>query len=369
MTFRDLSLMNRRKLTIGLKKKLRDPIWQSIGVFLTLIALITPLIIARFLSSPAPQSSNRILFSSETSRFLTENVSEPVTKRMRFLIDGKEEQDLRLFIFTIDYRGKDPIRSADFETPIRGHVPIHRKIIGVQKSSNLEGPYRFDRETGEFGREKRPPISFEVEILDEQTFQIKPVLMNPGEWLGVEIYTAAAKDTSPAPPTDPVEKYKVLSSEVRWDCHVAGVQCPGTVDLNVDLGDPLGEDVPWFLSVAIRHEGLGVYLILLFTIISLLLMVLLAKSIGLQKAAPITQIFLFSIAVALSMASAEVASDWLITDRILGIAIDVGQPVYAYVILWLDIAVIIFLAAMYILKRKNKRARLQRPVQPEEEEN
>jgi hypothetical protein len=354
--------MNRR-LANKIKKKLRDPIWQSIGVFLGFITFFSPLIIAYLVSSPTPKILNRIMITSKTSKALTD-FSEPISRRLRILIDNKEERDLRLFIFLIEYKGNQPVRSADFETPLRGRIPNNRKLVTVQKSSNLEGPLRFDRERWQFVSETQPPISFEAEVLDEQTFQIKPVLMNPGEWLGIEVYTAAANKASPTTSTDSLEKYKVLSSEVTWSCHVAGVQCPGTVDWDLDF-EYLKLDAPGFLQVIIHHEGWAIYFILLVSIVSLLLLVLLARSSGLHKAMPIIQIALFSVGTALSIASAEVAADWLFQDSMFDP--DQEQPIYAYIIFWLNILALIALAALSIWRRQNKKRVRRQQDQPAEE--
>jgi hypothetical protein len=191
--------------------------------------------------------------------------------------------------------------------------------------------------------------------------------MNPGEWLGIEIYTAAADETSPKAPADPVEKYKVLSSEVTWSCHVAGVECPAHYDLDIDF-DYLGLNEPSFLQVSINHQGWGVYFILFFTVVRLILQVLLAKSAGLHKSAPVIQLFLFSIAIALSMAASEVASDWLITDRVFGVELDFGQPIYAYILFWVNAAVIVLLAVISIWRRSRKMSRL-RPARRFDEDN
>lgn len=267
---------------------------------------------------------------------------------MRFLVDNKEYHDLRLFVFRIEYKGKDPVRATDFEMPIRVRIPVTRKLIGVQKATNLEGPLRFNKETRDLVRDTKPPINFEVEILDDHSFQIKPVLMNPGEWLGVEIYTASAEGVTSSPPTDSIEKYKSLSSEISWSCHVAGVECPSTENLDDDF-DYFGFNAPWYLQVSIAHEGWSVYAILLFSVISLLLMVLLAKASGLQRINPIIQIILFSIAAVLSISSAEVIADWLLPNLFYE-----GQPIYAWIIFWLNISAIIVLAIAAAWKRKRK---------------
>ena len=98
------------------------------------------------------------------------------------MLDGNEERALHLFILRIEYKGDEAIRSGNFERPIRGTIPDNRKLVAVQKSPNLEGPMRFNKKTGTVARDDHPPINFEVELLDRHTFEIKPLLINQGEW-------------------------------------------------------------------------------------------------------------------------------------------------------------------------------------------
>ena len=344
--------MNKRKLATGIRKKLRDPIWQAVGAFIGFVAILASFVIAYITAPPQRFGLNRLMISNQTSKELTD-FAEPVSKRMRFLIDDKEERELRLFIFMIEYKGDQPVRSSDFAIPIRGTIPSARKLIAVQKSTNLEGPLRLDKETGRIHHDEKPAINFEVNLLDQQTFEIKPLLMNPGEWFGLEIYTAAQAPDEPtvgrAPQQDATEKYKTLYSELSWSCHVAGVECPGSVDLNRDL-DFIGGDAPWFLQVNISHEGWSVYFILLFTILNLITMVLLGKAAGLGAASPVIQLLLFSLAIASSVSSGEVAADWLFPGTFEAI-LDLGQPLYAYIIFWLNVVIIFGLAAVSFWKR------------------
>lgn len=345
-----------KRLTAALKKKLRDPIWQAIGAILAFIALLSPFIAGYFLSS-SPHAQSRLMISTQTSKDLTD-FPEPVSKRMRILIDGNEESNLRLFIFLIEFKGEQPVRSADFEAPMRGKVPNDRKLVAVQNSPNVEGPLKYDRETNRLARDERSPVKFEAEILDSQTFEIRPVLMNPGEWGAIEIYTAA-KDAAVPPTSTPktsVEKYKDLSSEISWSCHVAGVQCPGSWDFDIDF-DYLGFDGPWYLQVYVSHQGWEIYFILLFTIANLITMVLLAKAVGFQRLGMVSQLLLFSVAIAASVGSADVASDWLFPD-----IFDFGQPLYAYVIFWVDIGIVLVLGVVAVLKRKSRNS-LRTPAQ------
>ncbi|HEU4712543.1 MAG TPA: hypothetical protein VFS76_13305 [Pyrinomonadaceae bacterium] len=76
------------------------------------------------------------------------------------LIDGKEEKGLRLYIFRLEYKGQEPMRPSDFEIPLRGQIPNGRKLLGVQKSSTLEGPLRFDRHSEKMVRDEHAALSF-----------------------------------------------------------------------------------------------------------------------------------------------------------------------------------------------------------------
>jgi hypothetical protein len=101
--------------------------------------------------------------------------------------------------------------------------------------------------------------------------------MNPNEWFGVEIYASAIEVTPPPSPTPSLssaEEYKVLASEIAWSCHVAGVRCPATLDIDLDF---TGFIEPWYLDVHLAHTGWAVYGLVFFTTLNLILLVSLAK--------------------------------------------------------------------------------------------
>ena len=293
------------------------------------------------------------MISSQTSQELTD-VPTPVNKRMQVLIDGKEEKGLRLFIFRLEYKGQEPMRPNDFEIPLRGHIPDGRKLLGVQRSSTLEGPYNFDRDSEKMVRDEHAALHFEVNAIDDHNFEIKPLLMNPGEWTGVEIYTAAADPSSYSAPRDTTEKYKELSSEVTWNCHIANVECPGSYDLEKDF-EFLGVGEPSFLQVYVMHQGWSVYAIVFFTILMLVALVLVGAAAGLKSLATPGQILLFCCGIALSLASAEVLADWLFPYRVFGTKLYEEQPVYAWIILWGYVLIVTALAITSMVRAKGRK--------------
>ena len=173
--------------------------------------------------------------------------------------------------------------------------------------------------------------------------------------MGIEIYTAASEDSDHQPPKDATEKYAQLSSELTWTCRVANCDCPGSLDLSRDF-EGYGFDDPLFLQVSIMHVGWSVYFIVVFAVINLNMFVLLGRGAGLQRLSIGNQLALFSVANALSIASGEVAADWLLPYKLFGHVMNFGQPLYAYLLFWLDIAILIVLA-LWILSKKTKRRR------------
>ena len=110
-----------KKLRTKVKRVLGDPVWQSIAAFIAFMTLIVTLL-GIVLVRPHPQGTNRVIFSSDTSKELTD-FPEPVSNRMQILIDGKEERAIRLFIVRVEYKGEQPIHLGDFEGPIRASIP------------------------------------------------------------------------------------------------------------------------------------------------------------------------------------------------------------------------------------------------------
>ncbi len=343
------------KLATRLKNKLRDPIWQPVGVFVAFTTLVATLLLSNLFLHPHPYLPNRLMFTSDTAKDLTD-FPEPVSRRLQIFVDGKEERGLRLFIFRLEYKGDQPLRPNDFETPIIGRIPNNRKIVGVQKSPNLEGPTRYNRETETLIHDTHPPINFDVNVLDAHSFEIKPLLMNPGEWLGVELYTSTTETDSYTAPKDSTEKYKELSAEVTWSCHMANVECPGQIDLQRDY-DYAGFGQPSFLEVYVMHQGWSVYFIVLFTIVNLIVLVLLARTAGFQKFASWLQLLLFALGIASSIASAEIMADWLLPFRVFGVRLHDEQPVYAWIIFWTNISIMVALLAISILRRRKTKRR------------
>ena len=225
--------------------KYRNPIWKVGGA----IALVLLGVLGSFfLTSVKEKRARALLIDLDTSKELTDFL-EPVGARTRILVDGKEEQGLALSVYVVQYLGDEPLRVADFEGAIIGAVPAGRKIIAVQKSSNSNAPYRYEK--GKFATATGESLSFQASKKNDTICEIQPLLMNPGEWFRLEIYTAdQIAQGTPSP--DPTADLKFIThGDVTWSCHIADVKCPA--DRYFDMGSGNAWDVGGRFGIINSH--------------------------------------------------------------------------------------------------------------------
>jgi hypothetical protein len=339
--------MSRKRPWKWVVEKSKSPVWNSIAAVVGIVSIAIPFVIGYMVGFRSkPVGPNRLIVESETQKALIEFPGN-VSARTRILIDGKEEQELRLFVYRVQFKGNRPLRPNDFEEPLRGNLPSDRKLIAVQKASNLEGPRLYDEQTRRSSRDPAPPINFEARILDAQHFEIKPFLMNPGEWFGIEMYTSA---NGTATQVNSSEQYDALSHEISWSCHVAEIKCPASLDLNLDLGD-LGFNKPWYLQIFIYHYGGGVYVLALLTTVNLLVLVALARATRLRRSRAMIQFLLLGIAVPLSFFSGEVSVHWIIDEY----PFNMEQEWGIQALFWVNVALIVLLSSVAIFTKRMKR--------------
>lgn len=353
--------MNWKNFSRNLKYKLRDPMWQFVGVVVAIVGVIIAVWLAPHPPETSAKSSRLRIYAAPGHKNLTD-FPNTVAARTRILIDGKEEKDVEYFVYIFDYEGDRPIRAADFELPIQGVVAKNRKILGVRQSFDknyLQTPMRLDKR-GQLQFADEPQIPCEIQQTDQQTVQIKPMLMNSGDWFRVEFYTSALpadenKASASSSPTTEAET--ALSQDMSWSCRIAGIKCPASEErseLNIATG--LESDSSNLLDVSIsEYRGWAVYFIVLFTILNLLLMIGLAKQTRVVRISAAQQMILFAVAVFLSMAVAEISADWIFNDHALK-----SQPIAATVLLSIDVGVLILLALDAVrVNRRNYNSKMK----------
>jgi len=318
-------------------KKLKSPAWQGVGVFVTSIGIAAPFVIGYLINrwTTKPLQSRLIIDQTITKDLIDFPTS--VSSRTQLLVDGKQQKELRLFVVLVQYKGDRPMLAGDVVEPLTGVIDPSRKLLVVQKASEDERPRYFDPETNHFEKVKTTPIKFEVQILDDRHFEVTPKLMNPDEWFGIEIYTA----TNETPSTNVSGTHQTVDlwSELTFECHIAGVQCPAN-----DFSALEAFERPWFLQVYVIHAGWTVYGLLFFMILNLVLLSSLARRSGLGHLGTPTRISLLAIATVLSFFTAEIVVYWGMRPGPLMLAIE--PPWWMYSIVALNVIVIILLCTL-----------------------
>jgi len=339
--------------TEKLKTVLRDPAWASIRAIIAFLALIASPFVLWYFGGQTPKpttTSNKLLIYSHTTKNLTD-LPAALAGKTRILVDGKDEKDVRLYEYFFEFQGDRPIRSADFETSIRGVVPAGRKILAVQQSRGSSRPLSRLGENGHFETKAEPAIDCDVRRIDESSFQVMPLLVNPNDWFKVEIYTATAAATDAKTANFVENKRPDSDPEITWSCRIAGVQCQPTQEYEIVFAHlPSGSSDPLDASIS-SYEGWSVYFLVLGTISNLTLMLGLSRRARVEIASPTIRMLLFAGAVFLSMATSEILADWWFHHNSL-----TRQPFYSNLLLLLDLATIVALAVIAIVKRQSPRA-------------
>lgn len=314
--------------------------WVGVGV----LATVALALIGFYLTKEKPRFQNRLTFSTETSKKVID-FPESVGGRTQILIDGKEERDLRLFVFVIQYRGEVPLVTDHFAEPIRATLPGTRKILVVQSASNIDRPRILDKESRQLVDSPTPANRFAVRRIDEQHFEIEPLLMNPDEWFAVEVYTAAKNSSSAAAQTlTSLEQYKELQSEVTWECHLVGASCPGPPML--DALEAFGFNSPAVFQIFIYHRGMAVYALILLSALNFFVLGFFSVATGIAKLSNYKKLGLASIAVVLSICTAEFFTAYVLDEPPFN-----ERPIWLLVIAIIDLAVIVELASSFFGSR------------------
>ena len=126
------------------KSHLRDPIWQSVSVALTVILAVLPFVWSALQKQPTPEVTRKepaeIKITSADARVLSE-VPSTLAPRFKILVDNKQVEDVHLLTYFFIYKGDQPIKPENFITPFVGSVDENRQILGIEKSAKIPVPY------------------------------------------------------------------------------------------------------------------------------------------------------------------------------------------------------------------------------------
>lgn len=146
---------------------LRDAVWQSIGVFLSAIAIL-----ATFAVYWLQRQVKEVSFGVLSKRRLL-SVADEVASRVQVHLDGRVVQNVSLWTFGIKNTGQKAVIPDDFLRPIS---------IGFEDAELL---------SAEIAHQKPKNLGATV-TSDGSLVTVQPLLLNPGDYLTVQVLLSGA---------------------------------------------------------------------------------------------------------------------------------------------------------------------------------
>lgn len=145
---------------------LRDPIWQSVGVFVAVVLGLGSIWIG-YLAVRKKSLTYEVISASELA-----TIKDDLNGRVSVLFDGQPVNNTQLVILTITNIGTLPISSHDFETPIT--VSFGKEVQLLTYSS-----------------EKESPVGLKPELAGTNAeIVIQPLLLNAGDHFSIKALVA-----------------------------------------------------------------------------------------------------------------------------------------------------------------------------------
>lgn len=163
--------------TKDMTEALRDPIWQFVGVIISLVALAVAIAAVR---SQLLRKSIAYFYAHERPVFYLFNPE--LEERLKITLDGREVEKLSTFSLHIFNNGNIAVPPSDFVVPIAIAFPADSRIFGVSVT-------------------EASPANLAVSITGiDQQFVIAPLLLNPGDEFTVQFLVERTDDSSPLEP-------------------------------------------------------------------------------------------------------------------------------------------------------------------------
>jgi hypothetical protein len=137
---------------------LRDPLWQFVGVLITILTILVTIWIYK------RQKNQKSLSYEILSESLLLRVEDELKGKVKILYEDKPVQKVHLIVLKTINSGNIPILTSDYETPITYTCGEDSQIL----SSEII--------------EKYPKDLTEIFSINEKYVQIQPKLMNSGDF-------------------------------------------------------------------------------------------------------------------------------------------------------------------------------------------
>jgi hypothetical protein len=182
------------------KFNLQNPLWQGVGVIVTIIGLV----ITSFITYDIAQKSVQIseLTVERGYSFDPIDFGESSNRRIKMSVNGEPISNARVYYYTITNTGRSPITPTDYNEPIKISIKKPFRILTVEKSKS-----------------KPKSIVNEWSKIDDNSFQLKPLLLNPRDSFTTLVFvsTQANKSANKEIKTDSSKKTLTPNGEhLNW---------------------------------------------------------------------------------------------------------------------------------------------------------
>lgn len=161
-----------------MSEALRDPVWQFVGVVISLAALLVAIAAIRF-----QLIRKSMVFHHSMDNPVFYVLNEELRERLRITFDDREVKRLSSFDLHFFNDGNAPIAPADFIQPVFVEFPQGVHIFGVLTTETTP-----------------PNLGVEVTRQDLR-FTVKPLLLNPGDTFTLQFLMEPPTDFEPVTPT------------------------------------------------------------------------------------------------------------------------------------------------------------------------
>ena len=156
----------------------RDPIWQFVGVVISLVALVVAIVAIR-----AQQRRKSIGYHFTSDRPILYVFDEALKDRLTLSLDGQPVQGLSTYEFAVFNDGNVPVLPGDYAEPIRLQFGPNSRILAVAVTETQ-------------------PVDLGVQVEAEgDAYRILPVLLNPRDEFVVQFLVDHAGREHYARPT------------------------------------------------------------------------------------------------------------------------------------------------------------------------
>ena len=268
----------------SLRNLLQDPSFVIVGILAGIVlptlsfivgGIVMPMLQHRW-DNPKKSFTVTNTFKEVEVMSLLNAIDNEFSKKIEVLIEGKQCKGLKFASYRLSNTGEIPILVDDFVEPLTFSVEPPWKIIAVTSGLEWLGEKRL----------------LDWEMKDEQHWEMKPTLFNPGD----SVYTVVYATSNGSEDSVAVSQ---AESIFDFNARIVGVSSLRESPVSV-------VDLPQFLYTIIKLQGWSVYAFLVLWLLLLLLFLVLGSSSRILPSLRSRSVLLLVLGAGMAMASSEI---------------------------------------------------------------